>query len=280
MSVTTLLRLTLRYRHRLLSPIATRCTKWSTAKPWSCRRWGPTRPGSRQCSTCPWERSQRRKGWGATAVEMLFRIDPAANLQRRPDLAFVSYERWPRGKRVPDGRGVGRRPRSRDRGGEPDQPGRGPACQGRRIFPSGGAQVWVIYPSAAQVHVHESTTHIRVLGRGDELDGGPLLPGFRLPLAELFEGRGRARLTHGSRASPHRACLDILGMRRHAGNRPEAAGRGRTIRRDCACRRPTDAEPLPRRGRGRRRAGGGVPPAPRRDRQGDHRPGRRWSSSC
>ena len=44
-----------------------------------------------------------------------------------------------------------------------------------------------MYPAAAQVHVHESPTHIRVLGRGDELDGGPLLPGFRLPLAELFE---------------------------------------------------------------------------------------------
>ena len=54
-------------------------------------------------------------------------------------------------------------------------------------FQAGVRQVWVVYPAAARVHVHESPTQIRVLGRGDELDGGPLLPGFRLPLAELFE---------------------------------------------------------------------------------------------
>ena len=32
---------------------------------------------------------------GRVVTEMLFRIDQASNLQRRPDVAFVSFERWP-----------------------------------------------------------------------------------------------------------------------------------------------------------------------------------------
>jgi Uma2 family endonuclease len=32
---------------------------------------------------------------------MLFRIDPARGLERRPDLAFISHERWPLERRAP-----------------------------------------------------------------------------------------------------------------------------------------------------------------------------------
>src|SRR4051812_4518343 len=34
-------------------------------------------------------------------VEMMFRLDATTDLQRRPDVSFVSYERWPRGRPVP-----------------------------------------------------------------------------------------------------------------------------------------------------------------------------------
>ena len=94
--------------------MATCCTKWSTARSWStaeswstarswsCRRWGPTQPGSLRLLILPLGTFVKTQGLGRAVVEMLFRIDPAPNLQRRPDLAFVSYERWPRGKRVPE----------------------------------------------------------------------------------------------------------------------------------------------------------------------------------
>jgi hypothetical protein len=39
---------------------------------------------------------------GRAVTEMVFRIDPATNLQRRPDAAFISDARWPFRKRVPD----------------------------------------------------------------------------------------------------------------------------------------------------------------------------------
>ena len=41
-------------------------------------------------------------GLGRVVSEMLFLLNPAKKLQRRPDLALVSFQRWPRGRRVPN----------------------------------------------------------------------------------------------------------------------------------------------------------------------------------
>jgi Uma2 family endonuclease len=57
----------------------------------------------------------------------------------------------------------------------------------RDYFRAGVRRVWVIYPVEGEVYAYESPTVIRVLQRGDELDGEDVLPGFRLPLATLFE---------------------------------------------------------------------------------------------
>src|SRR5436190_14214110 len=43
----------------------------------------------------------RAKGLGRVRTEMLFAINPASRLQRRPDLAFLSYQRWARERPVP-----------------------------------------------------------------------------------------------------------------------------------------------------------------------------------
>ena len=44
-----------------------------------------------------------------------------------------------------------------------------------------------VYPGPRQVYVYRSPVQIRVLTAADELDGGELLPGFRAPVAGLFE---------------------------------------------------------------------------------------------
>jgi len=129
----------------------------------------------------------RTQGLGRAVVEMLFRIDPATKLQRRPDLAFVSYERWPRTRRVPKDAAWEVVPDLAIEVVSPTNLAEDLLAKVHEYFRAGVRQVWVVYPAAAQLHVHESPTHIRVLGRSDELDGGPLLSGFRLPLAELFE---------------------------------------------------------------------------------------------
>ncbi len=53
-------------------------------------------------------------------------------------------------------------------------------------FRAGVERVWVVFPGAKKVYVYESPTSVRILTAADTLDGGPVLPGFQLPLANLF----------------------------------------------------------------------------------------------
>jgi Uma2 family endonuclease len=55
-------------------------------------------------------------------------------------------------------------------------------------FHAGVERVWVVLPSQEQVYVYDSPSSVRILTRTDELSGDPILPHFRLPLVELFEG--------------------------------------------------------------------------------------------
>jgi hypothetical protein len=47
--------------------------------------------------------------------------------------------------------------------------------------------VWVIYPVTSKVYIYDSPTRVRILQLGDELDGGDVIPGFRVALSTLFE---------------------------------------------------------------------------------------------
>jgi len=53
---------------------------------------------------------------------------------------------------------------------------------------AGTRLVWVVEPRARRVMIYRSRSDIRVLGEGEQLDGGGVLPGFRLPVREIFEG--------------------------------------------------------------------------------------------
>jgi hypothetical protein len=46
--------------------------------------------------------------------------------------------------------------------------------------------VWAIYPTKRQVVVYEADGTVRVLGTGDVIDGGTVLPGFELGVDDLF----------------------------------------------------------------------------------------------
>jgi Uma2 family endonuclease len=47
--------------------------------------------------------------------------------------------------------------------------------------------VWVFYPDSGRVYVYQSPTQVSILERTDTLDGGEVLPGFQLPMAQLYE---------------------------------------------------------------------------------------------
>jgi Uma2 family endonuclease len=49
-----------------------------------------------------------------------------------------------------------------------------------------GAVVWVVYPKDQTVNVFEPSKVARVVERGDLLEAPGLLPGFSVPMAELF----------------------------------------------------------------------------------------------
>lgn len=124
---------------------------------------------------------------GRLASETLFQMDPVRDLQRRPDLAYVSYERWPRERRVPSAHAWAVIPDLAIEVISPTNTATDTLTKIRDYFRSGVCLVWVVYPVQELIYVYESPTSVRTLGRGNTLDGGAVLPGFQLPLAELFE---------------------------------------------------------------------------------------------
>jgi Uma2 family endonuclease len=46
--------------------------------------------------------------------------------------------------------------------------------------------VWLVDPRARAVRIYAAGAEPRVLGEGDVLDGGDVLPGFRVVVAEIL----------------------------------------------------------------------------------------------
>ncbi len=124
---------------------------------------------------------------GRVVPEMLFVLAEEPMLRRRPDVAFVSLERWPLDRAKPRGAAWDVIP---DLAIEIVSPTDWIADLMDKIeeyFAAGCRAVWVVYPGHNKVYVYTSTTSVQILQIGDELDGGEILPGFRLSLTELFE---------------------------------------------------------------------------------------------
>ncbi len=129
----------------------------------------------------------RKNRLGRFFNEMLFRIDIGQDLQRRPDVAFVSHARWPYNRRVPDVPVWDMVP---DLAIEVISPSNSASAVLRKVhdyFKAGVTRVWVVYPEQAEIYIYSTPQQIQVVGLGQELDGGDLLPGFQLPVAALFE---------------------------------------------------------------------------------------------
>lgn len=61
----------------------------------------------------------------------------------------------------------------------------------REFFASGTRLVWEVNPRRQTIVVYTSFTKRRTLSTADTLDGGDVLPGFTLKVAELFSRLGR-----------------------------------------------------------------------------------------
>jgi Uma2 family endonuclease len=127
-------------------------------------------------------------GWsqqlGFAVAEVMLQLMPDRH-QRRPEVAFISYAGW-------------RPPQQEDPPAWPVVPLLtaeviSPTNTGDEIeqklqdyFAAGVRMVWVVYPVFRRVYVYESLTQVRILTETDELDGGAVLPGFRIGIAALF----------------------------------------------------------------------------------------------
>ncbi len=126
------------------------------------------------------------QGLGMAMIEVLFELN-ASGLQRRPDIAFVSTQRW-----TPDMDG-------------PDDPNAFKTVPDLAVevvspsntvtevqdkltdyFNSGVRSVWIVHPKQNRIEVFDSLTASRILSLSDSLEGGAVLPGFLLPVSDVF----------------------------------------------------------------------------------------------
>jgi Uma2 family endonuclease len=121
---------------------------------------------------------------GRAMTEILFGI--AESLQRRPDAAFVSFERWAEDRLPPHTDPWPVVPNLAIEVVSKTNPAEDILDKLEEYFQAGVELVWIVYPRQRQIYVYESPTQVRIVNITQELDGGKVLPGFRLPLTMLF----------------------------------------------------------------------------------------------
>jgi Uma2 family endonuclease len=132
----------------------------------------------------PFVRTQKL---GRAITEALFHLPAPINRDRRPDVAFVSYQRWAKDRPMPrKSNAWDVVPNLATEVVSPTDSAEELDDKIAEYFRAGVQLVWVVYPMQSKIHVYSSPTQIAVLTRADVLDGGAVVPGFKLPLAELF----------------------------------------------------------------------------------------------
>jgi Uma2 family endonuclease len=126
---------------------------------------------------------------GRARIEVMFRIplpeDQTRN--RRPDVAFFSYERWARNRPLPlTGHAIDVVPELAVEVVSPTDYAEDVQSKAREYIRGGVRVVWQIFPKTRQLLSFEGPQSARVYTANDEVDGGPILPGFRFRLADLL----------------------------------------------------------------------------------------------
>lgn len=127
----------------------------------------------------------RQAKLGRAAVETVFILDEEEKQQRRPDVAFISYERWP-ANRPPRWEGESQVvPDLCVEITSPHDLHHAVIGKVHDYLRYGVREVWVITPNERLVSIHRSRTDVTYLAPDDTLTT-PLLPGLELPLTTLF----------------------------------------------------------------------------------------------
>jgi len=102
---------------------------------------------------------------------------------RAPDVAYVAKERIPETEPVGFFRGA---PDLAVEVLSPNDPAGDVLAKVQDWLDAGCRAVWVVDPKTRSVTVYHSRRQITVLSESETLDGGDVLPGLRISLADLF----------------------------------------------------------------------------------------------
>jgi Uma2 family endonuclease len=119
-------------------------------------------------------------------------IRPFPDQVRIPDVSFLSWDRYP-GEEVPDEGSSSHVP---NLAVEVLSPGNTKAEIDRKprdYFLAGVELVWVVDPKTQTAKSYVTPEDVQRIGKAGSLDGGSVLPGFHLPLKQLFASLRRPR---------------------------------------------------------------------------------------
>ena len=125
----------------------------------------------------------RPLGIGRARVETGYTLRTGPDTVRGPDVSFVFHPRV-------EGRGRGFPTGAPDIAVEVISPSDTAAEVARKVaeyLAAGSQRVWVVYPSLRQVFIHRADGSVLSYSEGDVITDEALLPGFSLPLSEIFD---------------------------------------------------------------------------------------------
>lgn len=126
---------------------------------------------------------RRRHSVGQARVSTGYTLRTGPDTVRGPDVSFVFQPRV-------EGRGSGFPSGSPDIAVEVFSPSDTAAEMARKVaeyLAAGSQRVWVVYPAGRRVIIHRADGSVLTYGGDDVITDEELLPGFSLPLSEIFE---------------------------------------------------------------------------------------------
>ena len=126
---------------------------------------------------------RRERGVGQARVSTGYTLRQGPDTVRGPDVSFVFRPRI-------EGRGQGFPSGAPDIAVEVVSPSDTAVEVARKVaeyLAAGSQRVWVVYPSVRQVLIHRADGSVLSYGDDDVITDEELLPGFSLPLSEIFE---------------------------------------------------------------------------------------------
>jgi Uma2 family endonuclease len=124
------------------------------------------------------------RGLGVVGPEAGFVLDRDPDTVRAPDIAFVRADRWPHGEaehhfgQFPPDLAVEVR--------SPSETMRSLHSKAEAYIAAGVRLVWLVDVASRTIVVFASDAEPQILSEADILDGGDVIPGFRMPVKDVF----------------------------------------------------------------------------------------------